>query len=156
MLFVSAVQESESAICLHISLLLFFKLFSIPFKVLPRWHWWWRTRLAVRATWERWLRSLGWEGPWRRAWQPTPVFFPGEPCGQRSLVGYGPCGVNRVRQNLETKQQPQWQHLLQVSLSSHFEVVIPPSKSVTIRSHIDTGHQDKKGKRFSPLWDNLF
>jgi len=28
--------------------------------------------------------------PWRRAWQPTPVFLPGESHGQRSLVGYGP------------------------------------------------------------------
>ena len=26
--------------------------------------------------------------PWRRAWQPTPVFLPGESRGQRSLVGY--------------------------------------------------------------------
>jgi len=25
---------------------------------------------------------------WRRAWQPTPVFFPGESHGQRSLAGY--------------------------------------------------------------------
>ena len=24
---------------------------------------------------------------WRRKWQPTPVFLPGESCGQRSLVG---------------------------------------------------------------------
>ena len=24
---------------------------------------------------------------WRRAWQPTPVFLPGEPHGQRSLAG---------------------------------------------------------------------
>ena len=28
--------------------------------------------------------------PWRRAWQPTPVFLPRESFGQRSLVGYGP------------------------------------------------------------------
>ena len=28
--------------------------------------------------------------PWRRAWQPTPVFLPGEYYGQRSLAGYGP------------------------------------------------------------------
>ena len=27
---------------------------------------------------ETWVRSLGWEEPWRRAWQPTPVFLPGE------------------------------------------------------------------------------
>ena len=30
------------------------------------------------AMWETWVRSLGWEEPWRRAWQPTPVFWPGE------------------------------------------------------------------------------
>ena len=30
--------------------------------------------------------------PWRRAWQPTPVFLPGESHGQRSLAGYGPQG----------------------------------------------------------------
>jgi len=28
--------------------------------------------------------------PWRRAWQLTPVFFPGESHGQRSQVGYSP------------------------------------------------------------------
>ena len=26
--------------------------------------------------------------PWRRAWQPTAVFLPGESYGQRSLLGY--------------------------------------------------------------------
>ena len=30
--------------------------------------------------------------PWRRAWQPTPVFLPGEAYGQRSLAGYRPQG----------------------------------------------------------------
>ena len=30
--------------------------------------------------------------PWRRAWQPTPVFLPGESLGERSLVGYSPYG----------------------------------------------------------------
>ena len=30
--------------------------------------------------------------PWRRAWQPTPVFFAGESHGQRSLVPYSPWG----------------------------------------------------------------
>ena len=30
--------------------------------------------------------------PWRRAWQPTPVFFPREFHGQRSLAGYSPRG----------------------------------------------------------------
>ena len=30
--------------------------------------------------------------PWRRAWQPTPVFLPGESHRQRSLAGYSPWG----------------------------------------------------------------
>ena len=39
--------------------------------------------------------------PWRRAWQPTPVFLPGEPHGQKSLVGYGPWG----RKELNTTER---------------------------------------------------
>ena len=36
--------------------------------------------------------------PWvgtilEEAWQPTPVFLPGESRGQRSLVGYSPWGL---------------------------------------------------------------
>ena len=44
--------------------------------------------------------------PWRRKWQPTPVFLPGEFHGQRSLVGYSPWGC-RVGHNLANKQQQQ-------------------------------------------------
>ena len=35
-----------------------------------------------------WVRKI----PWRRAQQPTPVFFPEESHGQRSLAGYSPWG----------------------------------------------------------------
>ena len=38
-----------------------------------------------RHGFDLWVRKI----PWRRAWQPTPVFLPGESHGQRSLVGYG-------------------------------------------------------------------
>ena len=31
-----------------------------------------------------WVRKI----PWRRKWQPTPVFLPGESSGKRSLGGY--------------------------------------------------------------------
>ena len=30
--------------------------------------------------------------PWRKAWQPTPVFLPGESHGWRILSGYSPWG----------------------------------------------------------------
>ena len=35
-----------------------------------------------------WVRKI----PWRRKWQPTPVFLPGKSHGWRSLVGYSPWG----------------------------------------------------------------
>ena len=42
--------------------------------------------------------------PWRRKWQPTPLFFLGKSHGQRSLVGYSPWGRIRVSHDLATKQ----------------------------------------------------
>ena len=44
------------------------------------------------TVWEIQVRSLGWEDPWRRKWQPTPVCLAGKSHGQRSLVGYSPYG----------------------------------------------------------------
>ena len=38
--------------------------------------------------------------PWRRAWQPAPVFLPGESHGQRGLAGYSP----RAREELDTTE----------------------------------------------------
>ena len=34
--------------------------------------------------------------PWRREWQPTSVYLPGEFHGQRSLAGYGPWGCKEL------------------------------------------------------------
>ena len=55
-------------------------------------------------------RRLGldlWVGkiPWRKKWQPTPVFLPGKSHGQRSLEGHSPWGHKRVRHDLGTKEQ---------------------------------------------------
>ena len=38
------------------------------------------------------VQSLIGKSPWRREWQPTPVFLPGKSQGQRSLVGCSPWG----------------------------------------------------------------
>ena len=48
-----------------------------------------------------WIKKI----PWRRKWQPTPVFLPGEFHGQRSLAGYSPWGHKRAGHDLPTKQQ---------------------------------------------------
>ena len=44
------------------------------------------------AVQEATVQSLCQEIPWRRKWQPTPGFLPGESHGQRSLAGLSPQG----------------------------------------------------------------
>ena len=45
-------------------------------------------RRRKRHAFDTWVGKI----PWRRAWQPTPVFLPGKSHGWRSLVGYRPWG----------------------------------------------------------------
>ena len=56
-----------------------------------------------RHGFDPWVRKI----PWRRKWQPTPVFLFGKSHRQRSLVDYSPWGCKRVGQDSETKQQQQ-------------------------------------------------
>ena len=53
---------------------------------------------AIQETWVRsWVRKI----PWRRKWQPIPVFLPGKiPWAEESRTVHG---VSRGRQNLMTK-----------------------------------------------------
>ena len=52
---------------------------------------------SCSAEFDPWVGKI----PWRRAWQPTPVFLPGESHGQRSLVGCSPWG----RKELHTAER---------------------------------------------------
>ena len=58
-------------------------------------------RQCRRCGFDSWVKNI----PWRRKWQPTPVFSPGKPHGQRSLACYSPWGRKRVAYNLVTKRQ---------------------------------------------------
>ena len=53
----------------------------------------------------------GREDPWRRKWQPTPVFLPGQFHGWRNPVGYSPWGCKE----LDTTEQL---HFLFLSLEN--------------------------------------
>ena len=44
------------------------------------------TQDTERYRFDPWVGNI----PWRRAWQPTPVFLPGKFHGQRNLMGYSP------------------------------------------------------------------
>ena len=95
--------------------------------------WWslWRFPFLGKESWQMWLKGLlcwfsgyrvclqcrrpgfdPWAGkiPWSRAWKSTPVFWPGEAHGQRSLVGYSSWGCKES----DTTEQ------LTLSLSSAF------------------------------------
>ena len=52
---------------------------------------------------------------WRRKWQPTPVFLPGESHGRRSLVGCSPWGRTESDTTEATWQQ---QHALAIVYSA--------------------------------------
>ena len=58
-----------------------------------------------RRGFDSWVGKI----PWRRKWQPTSIFLPGESHGQRSLVGYGAWG----HKELDTTE---WQMLSHFSL----------------------------------------
>ena len=47
---------------------------------------------CTRPKFNPWVGKI----PWRRRWQPTPAFLPGEFYGQRILAGYSPIGWQRV------------------------------------------------------------
>ena len=55
-----------------------------------------------RLRFDPWVRKI----PWRRKWQPTPVFLRGKSHAQRSLVGYSPWGRK------ESDMTEQWLHTI--------------------------------------------
>jgi len=70
--------------------------------------------------------------PWRRAWQPIPVFLPGEFHGQRSLAGYCPWDHKELdaSEHLSTHTQililvPNVSSELETLISSYVSPVTP-------------------------------
>ena len=73
--FWESVLKAQSEICL-------FQVFYLGLLLgLRRWRICWQWR---RLGFNHWMGKI----PWRREWEPTPAFFPGEFNGQRSLAGY--------------------------------------------------------------------
>ena len=52
------------------------------------------------------VQALGWKDPLEREWQPTPVFWPGESHGQKSLAGYSPWGHRELDTTERVTQTP--------------------------------------------------
>ena len=65
---------------------------------------WWlggkeSTCQCKRCRFNPWVRKI----PWRKKWQPTPVFLPGKSHGQRSLAGYSPWGCKESDMTYQLK-----------------------------------------------------
>ena len=82
-----------------------------------------------------WVQSLGREDPWRRAWQPTPVFLPRESHGQRSLVGYSPVGHKGLDMTESTHPHP---GLLCARLRVGFRTQLQPVKAARMQHELCT------------------
>ena len=69
---------------------------------------WWLSGKELACQFRKWKRSRFdlwvWKIPWRKKWQPIPVFLPGKSHGQRSLTGYSPWAT-RVRHDLVSEHQ---------------------------------------------------
>ena len=60
-----------------------------------------QTVKTLLSMWETWFDPWAGKIPWRRKWQPTPVFSPRKSHGQRSLEDYSP----RSHEKLDTSEQ---------------------------------------------------
>ena len=102
---------------------------------LPRWHSGkepaCQRRRHMRRRFDLWVRRI----PWRREWQPTPVFLPGESLGQRSLAGYSPWGHKESDMTLVQFSCP----VVSDSLRPHeLQHTRPPCPSPIPRVHPDS------------------
>ena len=108
--------------------------------------------LGVRHNWATSL-SLFTFMHWRRKWQPTPVFLPGESQGQGSLVGcrlWGRTESDTTQATYQQQQQQQRPHKEEVrGEAKHKRVLFCTLINWTTTSHISAG----KGKQFI-LWRN--
>ena len=57
-------------------------------------------RRCKRCSFNPWVGKM----PWKRAWQPTPVFLPGGSHGQRNLAHYSPWGRKELDMTEATEQ----------------------------------------------------
>ena len=101
--------------------------------------------------------------PWGRAWQPTPVFFPGESYGQRSLAGYSPTGSQRVghdgRDWASTQAHSHAYPVVSVTRTSLTVLTCiswtKPLKGMWNKIHILWQGKKNLNKKFSDLWPPL-
>ena len=79
-----------------------------------------------RCGFDAWVGKI----PWKKKWQPTPVFLPGQSHGQRSLVGYSPWG------HKEPDTTEQLTQLICICSSFCFQWVVFLYKMLSVFSYV--------------------
>ena len=83
------ILQGKKIIAFQSKVIVFIRYFVYVSLGLP---WWLSGKESAcqcrRPRFDPWVGKI----PWRREWQPTPVFLPGESHGQGSLAGYSPWG----------------------------------------------------------------
>ena len=74
---------------------------------------------------------------WRRKWQPTPVFLPGESQGRRSLVGCCPWG--RTESDMTEAMQQQQQHVFKIFFRGFPDGAVVKNSPASAGDARDTG-----------------
>ena len=76
-------------------------------------------RRHKRCRFNSWVRKI----PWRRAWQPSPVFLPGESHGQRSL---GAADLRVAQSQTRLKRLSMHAHSVPKGFLSDFQIISNP------------------------------
>jgi len=79
-----------------------------------------------------WVRRI----PWRRTYQPTPIFLPGEFHGQRSLVGYSPWGHKEFNTTEATERKHTYILFFILSQSKKVYPGLKPKERVEVETRI--------------------
>ena len=103
-----------------------------------------------RPRFNAWVRKI----PWRRAWQPTPVFLPAELHGQRSLADSSPWGHKESDKTEQpTHSSPSWytliSSLIQIFSCYHSHLIYQYYINILLYSYVLllewNNHEDKDG-----------
>jgi len=112
----------------------------------------------LSTMWETWVRSLGWEVPWRRKWQPTAELLPRKSHGRRNLVSMG---SQRVGHDWATSLWL-WLWLLKDFSGSPVVKTLPSSArgmglipGQELRSHMLHGQKETKQNRSNIVTNSI-
>ena len=103
-----------------------------------------------RPRFDPWVRKI----PWRREWQPTPVFLPGEFHEQRSLAGYSPWGHKELdTSELLTYYVSLIIREMQIKTTMKYHLTLIRKSSSKNLQAINTGDCREKGTFLHCWWE---